>query len=687
MALQTKTFDGSTNHSYWDFRIVVTENSTSTSGNTSSITVNPQIGRIGSSSYMTGAEINCTLRVSGCNPQYINGTYTTGTIAAGSWYSLGSKTFTVEHGADGNRTVEVSASFTNDVNPGSGSASGSMILTYIPRAATMITAPNFTDEDNPTIEFSNPAGDVAEIQVCITDEEGNEQYVKYRTIPSTDTTYTFELTDEERTTLINAIPDGTDWTYVKFYVRTVIDDKTVDTPKGLTRKFTVVNADPEISTVIKDIGEYSVNTLTKDETVMIKGFNHMHATMAVTTKKGATIKSQSIQNGDTIINDSAAEFPSAENGLFIFTVTDSFGHTVSKEVEVEVIEYVTLTCNLVANKPTADGNMALKISGNYFDDKFGLKGVSNTLVVKWRIKENNGSYGNWNIVSSTKTGSAYTASVNITGLNYQSTYTVQATATDMINTSGILSVERIVKTTPVFNWGENNFDINVPLDVKGSISIDGALLPDLMYPVGSIYTTSESISPETLFGGTWTKIRTFYGGELVAFASVRASGSSSTSIADGTEVGFGDSRVGEKSHDITNYIDGVFTIGNGAIKVQTKGIVGMVEASMTISGLGGANIVGIWYGGNNNALPDNIKMLPGSGNVGLMTGPYGNKYGGSTHNYIYRVATTDDTTFYVNPKFKPYGGILQPSISGAVSSLLVKAYAKYGVTHMWQRVS
>lgn len=39
MALQSKTIGGSTNNSNWTFKLVVTENSTNTGSNTSSLTV------------------------------------------------------------------------------------------------------------------------------------------------------------------------------------------------------------------------------------------------------------------------------------------------------------------------------------------------------------------------------------------------------------------------------------------------------------------------------------------------------------------------------------------------------------------------------------------------------------------------------------------------------------------------
>lgn len=211
-----------------------------------------------------------------------------------------------------------------------------------------------------------------------------------------------------------------------------------------------------------------------------------------------------------------------------------------------------------------------------------------------------------------------------------------------------------------------------------------------IYPVGSKHFTNSSTNPSSYLGGTWVQERVLYGGELIAFACVSAVNSSQVSVDGDVSLGFGDSRIGTKTHDITNYVSGIFASGNGAIKVDTQGIVGMVEATVTISGKGQSGIVGLWYLGNNNALPDGVTIAPydvGSGNSGIITGPTSGVYGGSSHQYFYKVTDGLDTTFYVNPKFNTYGGGFYPSCDGTKSCLLVKAYAKHATTYMWRRTA
>lgn len=460
------TRTGSTT-SYASFKVDWSSYSNGSAANSSTVNVDVWITKSTSSTSNTWGTHSTDVSVSGGGSKNAGGSFT---VSPGGSTLLFRNSFTVPHGEDGSRKTTISVNIGGNVIWANGSQE--VTLDTIPRAGTITEAPNFTDEDNPTIKYSNPAGNAATIQACIADINGNVQYAKYRNISSTGSSYTFNLTDDERQALINAVPDGDNEMYVRFYVKTIINNATVGTPKYLQRILTVINTEPEITSVVKDIGSYSVGTLTKDELTMIKGFNHMHATMSVKLKKGATIVKQTIQNGATVVEGSAAEFPSSEDNRFIFTVTDTFGNTVSEESYLTLTEYVKLTCNIVANNPTADGDMAFKISGNYFNDKFGNVGVDNTLTVQWRYKENNGEYGEWIPVTPVLTDNTYSITVNLQNLNYKSSYTLQARAIDMIDTGGVPSPERLVRAIPVFNWGEDNFDIQVPLTVDKIVGND-----------------------------------------------------------------------------------------------------------------------------------------------------------------------------------------------------------------------
>lgn len=454
--------------------------------------------------------INGTEVLNAAKAIWFSSNYSTIEIASGS--------LTVPHDADGSKSVYAYFSFapgrTAYYYPGAMSGEGNMSLTSIPRQATLTDAPNFTDEDNPTIYYKNPAGEaVSSLKACIS-LTGAKDDIVYRDISKTGSSYTFELTAAERQALINATPNSNSRA-VKFYVATTIGGFTYHSM--LDKTLTIANTTPEITVSAKDVGAASL-LLTGDKNKIIKGFNYVLASMSSTLKKGATIKSQSIVCGDQTLIGETGGSASMEGGLnnlesntIAFGLTDSRNNTVNKYITLEMIDYVKLTCNLKANNPTADGKMSLKINGNYFNGNFGA--TNNTLAVEFRYKENNGDYDDWIAASATKSGNTYEATVNLTGLNYQSAYTFQARAIDKVNT--IESAEKKVKSIPVFDWGEKDFNIN------GDLTIKGTNLIDLIYPIGSIYMSVNYFDPATIFGGKWERLMDRF---LLGSGAIYASG-------------------------------------------------------------------------------------------------------------------------------------------------------------------
>lgn len=159
------TINGNTASSYWTFKLEVTENSIDAINNTSSITVSAHIGRksTSGSSYMQGAKIPCTINISS-NEYNDSASFTYNNsnrvdIAAGGWIKIGSVTFSsVKHNSDGLGTITISASFTNNISPASGSANGTFKLTDIARASSVsMSGGNIGSEATITITPTDPS--------------------------------------------------------------------------------------------------------------------------------------------------------------------------------------------------------------------------------------------------------------------------------------------------------------------------------------------------------------------------------------------------------------------------------------------------------------------------------------------------------------------------------------------------
>jgi hypothetical protein len=517
MAWQTKTIFGDGAKGHHRFTLNITEDSTSVITNKSYVDYSFVLSPVANGynwEYNSQVPVTYWVRINGVicaegNIMNYDGRSTV-VVASGGLY--------IDHEANGYKDITFEFSvWSMDAYylPGSASANGAMTLTPIPRQATITYAPNFTDEENPTITYSNPAGEaVSALRACIVYYDTNDverRIVDYEDIPQTGTSHTFKLTSHHKS-IIYAAASTQKSLRVVFYVTTWIGDNAYYST--LQRSVDIVNANPVISLATAvDIGDGSYS-VTKNHEVMLKGFNYMQCTLHATSQKGAWIVSRYVAcNGERVdITDTYGIHANVESNKFIFVVVDSRGNSTSETVTKEMIEYIKPSCSLDVDMMITEGSSAkavVTVSGNWYAGTWGDSNpVKNNLTVEYQYKVGTGSYGKWTPIFSGNTqDTPYSVVIEIPNLNDQTTYTFQARTSDDIFDE-VLSGEESVRATPVFDWGYDDFNFNVPVTIQGNRIISDPVSRiaraytqelDIFYDAGSYIKLFRSGSPTDLY--------------------------------------------------------------------------------------------------------------------------------------------------------------------------------------------
>ena len=481
--------------------------SQSVANNTSTVSWAMKLVAIGASGKITSnSKKNWNVTVNGTD---YSGTNTIG-ISGKSTKTLASGSTVISHNVDGTKTFTFSfkQQFSGLVFAGVAisdkSGSGLGTLPDIPRQATITSAPNFNDEENPTITYSNPAGNaVSTLQACIS-FTGTNADIAYRDINKTGTSYTFNLSSAERDVLRYATTTSNS-RKITFFIKTVIGSNTFYST--LDRTLTIVNATPTITPTVNDANANTI-ALTGDSNKLIRYYSICSYSIAKNTMKGATVKSVSVKCGSqskTGPNLTSGNFQKVDSGVFEFAIVDSRGNTATKTITKTMINYVPLTVNIdskvvLSETDSTKANISFTVSGNYYNGSFGK--VPNSLTLKYVLKTSGNIVKEETLTIPTNaySGTTYSITYKIPeALDYRNSYTITLQAIDKI--TNIETTSKELKAVPIFEWGANDFQINGEFRVNNDWVLlrvaDGFMWQaQPKYKVcGSIITITGCVSP------------------------------------------------------------------------------------------------------------------------------------------------------------------------------------------------
>ena len=453
--------------SYWKMTLNVSESSTSTANNTSALSYSLVLTSTGGSAQYNGAgsyaiNINGS-RVRSGTVNLNVGTYGSVTLASGST--------TVGHINDGSKTVSVSASYSSAASayylPSSGSTSGSLTLTKIPRAAKIDAFTGSTVDGTFNVTYTKSVSTYTD---------------KLRiSIPNVKALMTIDYTSGES---FNLDSTSLEYIYSNYTTtQTVQLGAVMETYNGTTKigessecKIDVsINCPPTINGVALTETGLTGAGISNTDCVALIGKKSIKVT--ATAQHHASIKLIQVQNGNVTksVSDSSTatlEFDNLSSASFVVTVTDSRGFTVSKTVTGTYYDYFKPTIqSLAVARPTDTANTAT-ISGNgtFWNGTIGTKAntITYTITDDASVSDKIPTISNrsWSI------------SKAVSNVPYQSSFHFTVTIKDAFGQSETRQIT-LPSTTPVVWIGKKTVRIN------GTIKL---LVNNVMQSINSIVT-------------------------------------------------------------------------------------------------------------------------------------------------------------------------------------------------------
>lgn len=424
--------------------------------------------------YQTYSNVSISCNVQANSISHPSGNQTM-TLRRGAKTQIAWGDLSVPHNDVGDASVDINVTVSAD-SFGAPTVTGKLNLNNIVRMARITSIPTTIYDEDSKISVSYNVSDAWDDTEVIDDIELKVTYDNILSIME----YPLEYRNSAEVGIYSVVRDTlwegtTDRTegIVTFEMKTIHTNGNVYTHTK-TATYKIINAHPsaDIEVVTEDMKSYR---LTGNDTTLIKGISNVSIGLTATPKKKATIVDRVIYNGAQVFDGQGTLYSVTDNTFFA-TVTDSRGLTANAELAMPMIEYIPLTCNLSVDIPSATGETTVNVSGNCFYGSFGA--VTNSVKVYYRYAQTGNALGSWRTATAyLGEDNVYYATAAVTGLDYTKQYTFEAYAVDEINT--VYSLEAKVKAVPVFDWGENDFNFNVPVTFNSGFTVPASAMQEL----------------------------------------------------------------------------------------------------------------------------------------------------------------------------------------------------------------
>lgn len=391
---------------------------------------------------------------------------------------VASGSYTIPHNSDGSKTFTASAEagiYTVAVNC---RGNGTFTLPQISRYATIVSATNFTDIQNPSCEFNNPTGAMLQFKI---EAGGNTAVVVRNNVTNASSPYTFQLTEAERNALRALCPNSN-----TLAVRITVATYQGSTPANwsyLDRTMTIVNANPIMTGVTyKDNNPTSV-AVSENNQVIIQNQSLLQISLAsISALKSATLVSAQVtinsvsvsaslsgaSQSNVNINFGAVNVTSNISAQIV--ITDSRGNQTTQSLPLTIQPWTLPTAIISCQRQQ-----------NYYsqtdltvDADFSSIGGKNSITITYYYKLTSSS--SWTTGGTMDDGDTVTMNLDNT-----KEWNVKVTITDRFGSTSYTMNIGVGIPIVFFDRLKKSVGINCFPSYEKSIESSGLLMDDIIY--------------------------------------------------------------------------------------------------------------------------------------------------------------------------------------------------------------